>query len=203
MKEFKEIPANERSLRQRKPVFGVGINDANYMVRIEIDGAMRTCPYYARWAKMLERCYCKKYLKKNPSYDGCYVCDEWLLFSNFKEWMRKKEWEGMELDKDLLFSGNKVYSPDRCIFIHQSLNTLLVNRKALRGSYSQGVYLNKKRCMYEANVSFNGKAKWIGAFSTEKEAFEAYKKEKYEIIRSIALEQEEPLKTALLNYRIK
>lgn len=57
-----------RSMSKRKPVFGLGINDANYKVT--------GCPYYKKWTNMLMRCYCKTYLDKNPSYEGSSVSEE-------------------------------------------------------------------------------------------------------------------------------
>lgn len=81
--------------RMRK-VCGVGINDADYVVgKYEswYEGGKRKlktlwqCPYYVKWHAMLNRCYNARYHKNKPTYIGCYVCEEWLTFSNFKAWM--------------------------------------------------------------------------------------------------------------------
>ena len=73
---------------------------------------------------MLRRCYAKEWLDKHPTYIGCYVCNRWLLFSNFIEdiklldnydkWIENKE--RYELDKDIKSNGtNKCYCPESCI----------------------------------------------------------------------------------------
>ena len=202
MNEFIEIPANKKSLRQRRLVFGVGINDANYMVRIKIEDKYVICPYYQKWTAMLERCHSEKYQKKMPTYKGCSVCDEWLLFSNFKSWMAKQDWEGKELDKDLLFHGNKVYSPKTCFFVPRSVNLLLGSCASRRGEYPLGVSFNSKRGCYESSVSVNGKPEFVGRFPTPELAHEAYKVAKYKVIHATAMKCKEPLRGALLNHKI-
>jgi len=46
MKEFIEVPASRASLAQRKPAYGIGINDADYMTEQNINGKKVRCPYY-------------------------------------------------------------------------------------------------------------------------------------------------------------
>ncbi len=66
---------------------------------------------------MLQRCYSESYLNKRPSYRGCSVCEEWKTFSNFMAWMKNKNMENLELEKDILVPGNKLYSPETCVFV--------------------------------------------------------------------------------------
>ena len=58
---------------------------------------------------MLKRCYGEGVCYR-PSYEGCVVDEEWHLFSEFKKFYDAKYIPGCELDKDLIFPGNKVYS---------------------------------------------------------------------------------------------
>ena len=95
----------------KKLVFGVGINDADYVIDKRINASLPgerrsqkvlwACPYYSRWKDVLSRCYAAYHLLKRPNYFDCTVCEEWLLFSNFKKWMEQQDWEGKQLDKDL------------------------------------------------------------------------------------------------------
>jgi len=39
--------------------------------------------------------------------------------------MERQDWEGKHLDKDILIPGNKIYSPDRCIFVSSLINLLI------------------------------------------------------------------------------
>lgn len=113
---FIEVKANSKSIAKRRPVHGHGINNANYITNPKINGRTVVCPYYRKWSGILERCFSKAYKEKNETYKDVIICSEWLLFSNFKEWMKTQDWEGKEIDKDLLVSGNKTYSPELCVF---------------------------------------------------------------------------------------
>jgi len=199
---FIELPVNKRSPPHTRLIHGVGINDANYIVRHIVNGKELFCPYYRRWVDVLARCYSKKEHERYPSYIECYACDDWLTFSSFKEWMKKQDWKGKYLDKDLLIQGNKEYSSDTCLFVTCAINNLLLDRKLKRGRYPQGVDFCKALEKYRARVRVGGKARHIGYFDTTKEAFDAYKARKYKIIKDVANKQDEPLKSALLNYKI-
>jgi hypothetical protein len=118
------------SLIHKSLVCGVGINDADYYTsRKKNKKNIWRCPFYARWSLMLNRCYSSKFHKNHPTYIGCSVCPEWHKFSNFRLWMIEQKWEGMELDKDLLVRGNKVYSPDTCCFLPKTVNNIFGGSK--------------------------------------------------------------------------
>lgn len=200
---FIEIPANANSIANRGLIFGVGINDAPYNVSSVIEGKTVKCPFYIKWKSMLSRCYSESYQKRKPTYIGCSVCDGWLEFSNFKLWMQGQDWKGKHLDKDLLVQGNKVYSPKFCLFVSQSINSLLVGSDSARGKYPIGVSFNKRAGKYVANVNYLGVTTRVGTYNSVAEAFSAYKNAKYEIINKAAAGQLEPIRAALLNYIIK
>lgn len=69
------------------------------------------------WRHMLYRCYAEKAKHTHPTYDDCTVCDEWHNFTNFYYWYKENFIEGYHLDKDIKVSGNKVYSPETCMFV--------------------------------------------------------------------------------------
>lgn len=184
-----------------KLVFGVGINNADYCVSPTINGKRLHCKYYITWYSMLRRCYDSKTQIKYTTYIGCTVCEEWLIFSNFKKWMENQDFEGKQLDKDILIRGNKVYSPDSCIFVTDNINSLFVKSDASRGKYKIGVCFNKHDSKFIAQCQVNGKKKHIGCYLTEEEAYQAYVSFKTAHIHSIALEQtDERLREAMLNY---
>jgi len=87
---------------------------------------------YIKWFSMFNRCYSEKYQEKQPSYVGCEVSEDFWNFQNFGKWFDKKYYEcryPLELDKDLLFEGNKIYSPKNCCFIPKEINTLINNKR--------------------------------------------------------------------------
>lgn len=185
--------------KSNKLVYGVGLNDADYEVQPSVEGKKQVCPFYRTWSHMLERCYSARCQEKHPSYIGCSVSTEWLLFSNFKAWMEKQDWKGNHLDKDMLNFGNRQYSKESCIFIPAKLNTLLLDCGANRGPYPIGVDFKRDKNKFQSRVQLNGKRKYLGIFSTPQEAHAAWQLAKKESIFSAALEQTDSrLKEALL-----
>ena len=175
-------------------VCGIGINDANYKVTkkekfIDTNGNIHikniTCPFYRTWADMLSRCYREKYHSCFPSYKDCSVCDEWKLFSNFKRWMEKQDYIDKVLDKDLKVIGNKIYSPDTCLFIDPKVNGYLIIKHSRNTSGFIGASYqttSKHRNKWISSCSqLNGKNKTLGRFSTAFEAHIAWCKFKAEM----------------------
>ena len=164
-----------------KLVYGVGINDSVYKVTKHemLDGKQKTtwrCPFYVTWGSMLERCYSERLHQSRPTYKGCTVCTEWLSFNSFRCWMIEQHHKGMQLDKDFLVEGNKVYSPDTCIFIHTKVNTFITDSCATRGEYLIGCYWDKHANKFKSrcNNPFTKKLQNLGYFSTELAAHEAW-----------------------------
>lgn len=106
-------------------VYGFGIADAPVSYR-DANGRAKPCPHYAAWESMLIRCYSKDRRRSYLAYEGCTVDERWRLFSSLREWREQQDWVGKQLDKDLLFEGNRVYGPDTCAMISRSLNAFLV-----------------------------------------------------------------------------
>lgn len=202
---FIKIQPNRKSIKKRSLVFGVGVNDASYMVQPRINGKTLPCLFYSRWTTMLSRCYSKRVHKRYPTYIGCTVCDEWLLFSNFSRWMKSQDWKNKHLDKDILVSGNKIYSPEFCLFVSNDINNLLkTNNNRSSANYMSGVSKIVTGGKFRAHCSDGKGAKiYLGSFENEEDAHKAYCNYKYGIISEIAKKQSEPLKSALLKYKIR
>ena len=168
-------------------VYGVGfIGEGKYKERE--NGKLTKC--YYTWNNMLKRCYDTKYQEKYPTYVGCKVCEEWLNFQNFAQWYEENYYEipgeKMNLDKDILIKNNKIYSPDTCVFVPQSINKLFIKSNISRGNYPIGVIYNKRYKRYDSRCSLYGKNKNIGSYGTVDEAFYAYKQTKEEYIKQVA-----------------
>ena len=186
---------------KNKLVYGVGINDANYTVSI-YEQLPRTngkrnqkiiwkCPFYYRWVEMLRRCFCNKLKTKHPTYKDVTCCKEWLTFSNFKSWMEQQDWEGKQLDKDLLVYKNKTYSPETCCFVTQNINKFLTLNGKYRGKYPFGVYYHKQSCKFKSQVSCGERDARLdlGCYLTTEEAHKAWQKEKIKQAKILQSEQ--------------
>lgn len=126
-----------------RTVHGIGVNDLRYPM-------VSKCIFYKTWKKMLGRCYDPKYQDKRPSYVGCYVCKEWHLFSNFKNWMETQDWKGKDLDKDIISPGNKQYSPEYCAFVPKEVNSFFTFRKNRSTNLPCGVSWCPSESCYKA-----------------------------------------------------
>lgn len=135
---------------------------------------------------MIGRCYDDNLKKINPSYNGCSVIDDWIIFSNFRGWMEKQDWKGKSIDKDIINPGNKIYSPENCVFVLSSLNNLVVNKSSLGSNTPVGVYKCKRTGSYSAKVRYRGGYIHLGVFELVEKADQAYRKEKYNIIMEFA-----------------
>ncbi len=186
MSSFIELPASKVSISARNPVRGIGINDAHYLVCPEINGKRVMCPFYRVWKNMLQRCYSEKYHQRCPTYIGCTVIKEWLLFSAFKGWMINQNWKRKELDKDIKSIGNKIYSPENCLFVSRSINMLMNDNATRRGEYPIGVSFHNTNNKFQAHCSHNGKSANLGYYNTPEEASVAYLTYKHSIILEVA-----------------
>lgn len=195
-----------------RSVFGVGyIGEGKY----KVSENCKATKIYQTWNNMLRRCYDNKCQEKQLTYKDCTVCNEWLNFQNFAKWYDNNyyeiEGERMELDKDILCKGNKIYSPETCIYVPQTINKLFTKRQNNRGEAVIGTSPFKGK--YVANCSLinpkTGKSKgeYLGYYDTQKKAFEVYKYYKERNIKEVAdyYKKQIPkiLYNALYNYKVE
>ena len=184
-----------------KKVCGIGyLGEGEYKVS---ENGKHT-KHYMIWKCMLKRCYDPKCIQKNPTYTGCEVADEWHNFQLFSEWFDKNYYEikgeVMNLDKDILCKGNKIYSADTCVFVPQNINKLFVKSDKCRGGSPIGMtYKNKK---YNAQCKVNGKEQYLGCYDTKEEAFQVYKNFKEKYIKEVAEEYKDKIPEKLYNAMI-
>lgn len=166
----------------RKPLFGVGVNDAEYCQQPRIRGGRAICPAYAAWSGMIKRCYSEKYHVKWPTYSGVKVCDEWHSFSNFRAWWMSHQVDGWHIDKDIL-SYSREYSPETSLFVPDWLNIFTIDSGAERGAYPIGVHYRKDRGRFQAKCrnQMTKKQEHLGYFTTPEEAHLAWRARKLEL----------------------
>jgi len=173
---------------KKNQVFGIGINDADYVVNPRINGKQVGCPFYSTWKQMLRRCYSKKWCARAPSYIGCSVTKEWHSFMTFRHWMSMQKWRGKQLDKDIIEPKNKVYGPETCMFVPQHINLLLRDNKrgiCPCGICPRGVNYVAKNKKYRAQLRIKNKTTHLGYYSTPEEAHAVYCLAKADYIESL------------------
>ena len=177
------------------------------------NGKYTKCYYI--WHDMLKRCYCSKYHEKNPTYIDCKVCEEWLCFQNFAEWFYNNyyEIEGqiMDLDKDILYKGNKTYSPENCIFVPHNINTLFIKSDKTRGDSVIGTSLKNGKYRVQCSLlnpkTGKSKKEYLGLYETQEKAFQVYKYYKEKNIKNVADYYKDKIPNklyqALYNYEVE
>ncbi len=157
------------------------------------------------------RCYDETIKKKHPTYKNCVICEEWLLYDNFKKWCNKNYYrinnERMQVDKDILIKRNKLYSPDTCCFVPDRINSLIIKSDSIRGKYPIGVSYIKNTGLCCASMKKDNKNIWLGEYATPEIAFNVYKTEKEKYIKEVADEYKDKIPNeiynALYNYEVE
>jgi hypothetical protein len=196
-------------LTLERKVFGVGyVGKGKYK---HITNGKHT-KQYTVWHSMIRRCYSEVYLKNKPSYIGCKVVEQWHNFQNFAEWYDKNyyeiEGETMCLDKDILVKGNRIYSPETCVFVSRSINSMFTKTDSKRGKYPIGVKWHSRDEIFEAKCCDGTKKHiYLGRFKTPEEAFQVYKTYKESLIKRTAIKFKDQIPSklynALMNYEVE
>jgi hypothetical protein len=192
-----------------KTIYGIGyLGEGKY--KTSING--KQTPHYNSWKGLMERCYSERSLEKNISYVGCSVAEEWHNFQNYAKWFDENYYEvegqRMELDKDILVKGNKVYSPNTCVFVPKRINLLFIKKDKTKDNLPIGVVWYERYKKYQVSCNDgNGKLVYLGRYTDIEESFEKYKTFKEHVIKKVAEEYKSKipnkLYTAMINYHIE
>jgi hypothetical protein len=179
-------------------IFGIG-----YIDTTECDCISNS---YVTWHSMMRRCYSEVLHKNTSTYEGVTCCKEWHSYKNFKEWYDNNyyeiEDETMCLDKDILVKGNKIYSPETCIFVPVIINSIFTKRHNHRGNFPIGVIF-KNNSFVARCCNGNSVKKELGSFKTVEEAFLAYKIFKENYIKEVADKYKDKIPEKLYNTMYK
>ena len=193
-----------------RTVFGVGyIGEGKYKPSANGKATIQ----YLTWYNMLKRCCDEKFKEECPTYKDCTVAEEWHSLQAFGKWFDENYYsvgkERMEIDKDCLIRGNKLYSPETCVFLPHKINTLIIKNDALRGEFPVGVKAtSRNKDKYEARCSDNkGKRVYLGTFDSPIKAFNVYKEFKEKLIKEVLQEYKECIPVnvynALIGYTVE
>lgn len=146
---------------------------------------------YGVWYAMLERSYCSEYHEWKPSYKECYVCAEWLNFQNFASWYydnfpTESGEVRYQLDKDILYPGNKEYSPERCVFVPDFINSSFKSEAVKTGGLPRGVVLVKGKyysSQIRDRVALGDNSGYLGVYKNKEDAHRAWQVAKLGVLR--------------------
>src|SRR5690554_1544968 len=100
----------------------------------------------------------------------------------FYSWYKEQDPpEGWQLDKDILYKGNKVYSPDTCVFVPRELNLFVNDHVTIPSKHLRGVIFDPRYNVYKAycrDIEL-GKKKYLGDFKDKLDAHNAYREHKW------------------------
>lgn len=140
---------------------------------------------YSAWRSMIARCH-------NPEdsnfdkYIDCEVCEEWHNYQNFAEWYDENIYyvgtERMHVDKDILHEGNKIYSPENCIIVPQSINEIFHTSLGKKTKDVDLPYTIRRVSNNRYSVAY--RAKSLGVYDTVEDCVDAYMNAKREHIRN-------------------
>ena len=140
---------------------GVDVNDNMPKTKEFKDGKSVRTQEYQKWHDMLKRCFDNKLKGKYPTYKDVICCDKWLCFANFlKDFeVLKQEYSWGEditlnLDKDILHKGNKIYNLGNCILVPDWINLLFIKNDVKRGEYPIGVGYHKRDKKISSSMSY-------------------------------------------------
>lgn len=195
-------------------ILGIGIVGIKYP--ISING--KQIKEFILWRNILRRCYFPQCNSKERKYIESSVCEEWLYYPNFYEWLHSQEnfdkWyngENWHIDKDILIKGNKLYSPDTCCLVPSNVNELFTKTDAFRGNTPIGVHWHSRDNVYEVNCNdpFLNKCVYLGRYDDIEQGFQAYKSYKENIIKQtaqICFDNQEIILAcynAMINYQVE
>lgn len=173
---------------------------------------------YDTWKDMLRRCYDPYKLNeaRYVEYRDCFVCEEWKNFQIFAEWYDDNYYlvpgELMQLDKDILQSNNKIYSPETCLIVPKRINQLFIGVNRVKSDgLPNGCYVQHqtKEPYLQVTCNLNGtryRSKVKYRLDQAEEAFMEYKRIKEKYIREIAEKYKiylpKKVYDALINFRV-
>lgn len=188
----------------KRVINGIGyIGIGPYLTSHKVSGKKIPTKAYDAWRRMLDRCYSTKYASQYPTYNNSVVCDEWHNFQVFAKWFYDNYYDtynqSIEVDKDWLCIGNKIYCPEKCCLAPNIINTcLLTHDKLVNFDLPIGVSPTSSG-RYKARCSEYGKRRDLGTYNTPLDAENAYWKFKIKYIENLAEEYKNIIPSNLYN----
>jgi len=170
-----EYRKNVSESSKKTKVYGIGINDSDVLSR---DGKN-----YDRWYTILLK------VKKGKNK----ICEEWKTFSNFNSWIESKN---LKDDSIVYVRSGYEYNPENCMITTYSLINILSFKK--RGKYPLGVSLSNPQKMKTPRYTASAQKKYLGTYSTIKEAHLMWQKQKLKEIKNLIENEKDSISLNIL-----
>lgn len=119
-----EVTVRGSSLRSEHPTTSCGCYQRECAAESNTTHGESQTRLYSVWRAMLQRVGVTKgateKVKHNYKYRGITVCDEWLIFENFRDWALSHGYkEGLQIDRR---DNDRGYCPENCRWVSTKEN---------------------------------------------------------------------------------
>lgn len=108
-------------------IYGVGCIGKKYHART----SRKIFKEYATWKNMLYRCYGESYGLRYKTHRDATVCEEWLCYENFYDWIHEQsnaenflKGNNWILNRKIIVKENDIYSPETCCLVPKNVDGL-------------------------------------------------------------------------------
>ena len=126
---YKEFVKGSIKNHYHQTIYGVGCIGTKYHART----SRKIFKEYATWKNMLYRCYSEKYEEQYGTHNNATVCEEWLCYENFYDWVHEQSnarkflsGNNWILNRKIVDKHNEIYSPEYCFLVPQNVNRLFI-----------------------------------------------------------------------------
>ena len=147
---------------------------------------------YDAWTKMFVRSYKEQWHQYEPAYTDCEVDKRWWNFQVFAEWFYNNYHEipntSIQVDKDWIVPGNKIYSPETCELVPSIINScILTHDKKINANQDIPIGIQiTTNGKYKPRVSQYGKRIDCGTYKKIEDAMHIYFDTKIKYIEELA-----------------
>lgn len=200
---FSVVKSGNIKDRLSASVYGVGIAGEAF------SSSESTTPAYLSWRGILARCYSSKTKERQPSYKDATISEDWLKYPNFREWYLAEKGDAnivLEVDKDLLGMGTKVYSKETCLLLPKKINVFLITIPVFGCTSIVKYSQTKHKYFIIINDKSGNEAFKNTYYDTYREAFSALAAYKEGVMKALADEYKDVLSekayNAVINWRV-
>lgn len=173
---------------------------------------------YRVWTSMHDRA--GNFDGKHPSYADVTVAKEWWNYQNFAKWYNERRYELKDdflcIDKDILCPEARMYSPETCVLIPNTINEVFKNFDNYKRNNNEGLPNGVQRRSDSKSIRYRSEARYLDEYGNKVakrrtfdnvfDAFCYYKEAKEKYIKQLAEKYKEVIDprvyNKLMNYEL-